>query len=388
MNHPCDRLLQFCAQIGLCALLTLPGLAQSNICFNEVDSPTGGSQGTFGRMALADFNKDGILDIAQTHYFNNRKISTDLGVGDGHLHLNFQYSTSLPRDVVSGDFNNDGIPDVAVAAEVPALNAGKVWVLLGNGDGTFRATANLQLPYNGERIKAADFNKDGKLDVVVQAGNFGPPDTVQVLLGNGDGTLQTPTVIDTQPGYPQALAVGDLNGDGNMDVVTLSQSSTDEFLSVLFGNGDGTFAPAVEYLPTNGNSDQLALADFNEDGLMDVAFGGFDATIMYGTGGGTLGPSVDLGVGATALVATDVLNAGHKDLVAITSVGSQSALAVLINDGHGNFAPAVNIKTHFRQPLNIYAGDFNGDGSDDVAVEYLDDSDNGVFLNCSTPRQK
>ena len=390
MNNTRGRLLQLFAPTVLCFFLTLPVVAQSTPCFTEVDSSTGGAIGTAGRMALADFNRDGILDIVQTHVYNNRKVSTDLGVGDGHLQLDFQYSTNLPRDVVSGDFNNDGIPDVAVAAEVPGLNAGKVWVLLGNGDGTLRPTANIQLPYNGERIKAADFNGDGKLDVVIQAANFSPPDTVQVLLGNGDGTLQAPTVIDNQPGYPQALAVGDLNGDGKMDVLTLSQSSSDEFLSVLLGNGDGTFAPAVEYLPTNGNNDQLALADFNEDGLMDVAFGGFDATIMYGTGGGALGPSVDLGVEASAVVAMDVLNSGHKDLVVLTSVGTQgrqSALGVLINDGHGNFAPVVNIKTHFRAPLNLYAGDFNGDGSGDVAAEYLEQAaDNGVFLNCSNSK--
>src|SRR5207237_5072267 len=149
----------------------------------------------------------------------------------------FAVGTS-PYSVAMGDFNGDGHLDLAVA------NGGSndVSVLLGNGDGTFRAARNFDAGLGGGPLWVAvgDFNRDGKLDLVVANSSS---DSVGVLLGNGDGTFGPALTFPAGGSQPQSVAVGDFNGDGKPDLAVASYYSNN--VTVLLGKGDGTFGPAT-----------------------------------------------------------------------------------------------------------------------------------------------
>jgi hypothetical protein len=357
-------------------------------CFTETDSASGPNP---ERIAVGDFNSDGKLDAVQLGSASSRIMVSLMGLGEGHLLKQAKYISILPRDVAVGDMNGDGKLDAVVANEVPLLGAGQVKVFLGNGDGTFRIGTIAQVSNNVERVALADVNHDGKLDAVIETGVFTGPDLVQVLLGNGDGTLQSPVVVYTLPNYPQALAVADLNSDGNPDVLALTSNANDSALavSVLLGKGDGTFQAGVQYSTVQGNTSSLVTGDYNQDGNTDVALAaGGSFVIFFGTGGGVLGAPVTIpsatGVGVS-IAAADLTGSGRQDLIGIGGNNQgKSAVVVLFNSGGGTFLTPQIIPVH-NAPLQIVSGDFNGDGKPDLALAYFTETDLGVLLNCSTP---
>jgi hypothetical protein len=359
--------------------------AQSTVCFTEVDSP---ANTTPDRLAVGDFNHDGKLDAAVVGSSSSRNVFSMMGSGDGHLAKQAKYFSLLPRDVAIGDMNHDGNLDAVVANEVPQLNAGQVKVLLGNGDGTFRLGSNAQVTNNVERVALTDFNNDGNLDALIETGVFAGIDQIQLMLGNGDGTLQAPVSVDILPNYPNALAVADLNGDGNPDALALTENSTGSalILSVLLSNGNGTFQSATQYTAIgNSNTLGIATADFNGDGIVDVALAVNQFEIFYGTGGGNLAAPVTFAAQVTQDIDTaDFLGTGFPDLVAPGGAGVE----VLINSGGGTFQTPQNVRA--RHAMNqVVTGDFNNDGKPDLALAYFDSGQIGVLLNCAaSPRQK
>ena len=158
-----------------------------------------------------------------------------LGNGDGTFQPQVKYAVgSYPDAIVAGDFTGDGRLDLAV---VDARTDGTVSVLLGNGDGTFQPQVTYAVGTDPSAIVTSDFTGDGKLDLAVTYVN-GPADTVSVLLGNGDGTFQ-PQVTYAVGNDPNAIVAGDFNGDGRLDLAVADEFPTT--VSVLLGNGDGTF---------------------------------------------------------------------------------------------------------------------------------------------------
>jgi hypothetical protein len=179
---------------------------------------------------------------------------------------------------VTGDFNGDGKLDLAVAV---SLSESKIAVLLGNGDGTFRAPKFTKEPNGPYAITAGDFNKDGKLDLAVADYCCG---SVEVLLGNGDGTFKKPTVYTLSYSYAFDIVAADFNGDGKLDLAV-----SDNSLTIFMGKGDGTFRPGVDY-GSNLTLQGLNVGDFNGDGKLDVAGsedGGSAAMLFAGRGDGT-----------------------------------------------------------------------------------------------------
>src|SRR5271165_3355206 len=248
--------------------------------------PAGGS---LGSVTIADFNSDGKPDVAAAnilqHPFGTDAtsgvVSLFIGNGDGTFQNVRTISLAgglLPLSTVTGDFNGDGKPDLIVAFSPTDFNQpGGLAVLLGKGDGTFQSPTNITLPGPiilqgvGSAASAAlavgDFNGDGKLDIVTAIHGAGS-NQVAVLLGNGDGSFQTPILTSTSTGPPM-IAVTDLNGDGKLDLLLADCCGLSE-ASNLLGNGDGTFQPEQQF-PSGPNPRGIAVADFNGDGLPDAA---------------------------------------------------------------------------------------------------------------------
>src|SRR5439155_13909145 len=190
-----------------------------------------------------------------------------------------------PRSVAVGDFNGDGKPDLAVAN----TGSSTISVLLGNGDGTFQAAQTFAAGASPWSVTAGDFNDDGKQDLA--AANFGSAD-VSVLLGNGDGTFQAAVSYPSGTGslshnHPESVRAGDFNADGKPD---LTVANNDASVSVLLGNGDGTFQAARTFW-AHIHPASVAVGDFNRDGNQDLAVANFDSgdvSVLLGNGDGTL----------------------------------------------------------------------------------------------------
>lgn len=171
--------------------------------------------------------------------------------------------------VTTGDFNGDGKPDAVVAN----FESSTVAVLLGNGDGTLQAPVTYAVGYEPQWITVADVNRDGKQDLIVASIGCAPcasgqtPGGIFVLLGNGDGTFQKG--ISVAQDNPSQLAVGDFNGDGKPDI--MAAFSGQEYLELLLGNGDGSFQVPEQILTTQETGvAAVAIGDFNGDGKLDA----------------------------------------------------------------------------------------------------------------------
>ena len=228
-------------------------------------------------IATADLNHDGKLDLVAG---GGSSISVLLGNGDGTFRGPSSYPAGTDYDnaLVIGDFNGDGNPDVVIGDE----GNNHIVFLPGSGDGSFGAAVNVANMGTGSMV-AADVNRDGKLDLLIL--NDGVP---TVLLGNGDGTFQTPTPLTTTTGW-SSLAIADLNGDGDPDVLALS-GTYNGGVGVFLGNGDGTFKGPVTYSDSSITyADCFVVGDFNGDGKLDVAVIYWTSvTVLAGNGDGTL----------------------------------------------------------------------------------------------------
>lgn len=229
---------------------------------------------------------------------------------------------------------------------------------------------------NSHSLANADLNGDGKLDLAVA--NAGS-NSVSVLFGNGDGTFQPATNYGVGD-EPKAVMAGDLNGDGKIDLATCSQG--DGKISILINNGDGTYKPAVNYTGTTG-AHELALADLDGDGDLDIAECGWGASLvrtLFNNGSGVFSGAKDYAVGSQphSVVAKDLNGDGKPDL-AVADLSS-SNLAVLINKGGGAFNAAKFYATG-NAPHSVRAADFNGDGKLDLVAACQSSNALSVLIN-------
>ena len=330
-------------------------------------SPYGAGSTVTASVAVGDFNGDGKPDLAIGHNSGDT-VSVLLGNGDGTFQAAVSYPAGSGYSVAVGDFNGDGKLDL-VTANIGGSFAGTVSVLLGNGDGSFQNAVNYpagSVPYT---VAVGDFNGDGKPDLAVA--NNVDAGTVSVLLGNGDGTFQAATSYSvgayTDPG---SVAVGDFNGDGKPDLVTANGNN--KTVSVLLGNGDGTFRSAVSSA-AGGGAYTVAVGDFNGDGRPDLAttngsVGGV-VSVLLGNGDGTFQTAKNYGVGRQpeSVAIGDFNGDGSPDLVVTNFNTSPGVASVLLGNGDGTFQAPLNYGAG-AGPYSIAVEDFNGDGKLDLAV--------------------
>jgi hypothetical protein len=268
-------------------------------------------------------------------------------------------TSATPQQVAAADFNRDGKLDLAVTTSQG------VDVLLGNGDGTFQPfqTYAVSNNFGANGIAIADMNHDGALDLVVTTTNA--PSTVEVLLGNGDGTFQSPNTRLVSNGAV-ALAVGDFNGDGNLDVAVAHQQS----VGVLLGNGDGTLQPEVIYAATSAiRGSSLVVGDFNHDGILDIAVPAGAVNILFGNGDGTFQAAAKFAAKSNAfqIAAADINADGLLDIAVLDTVG----VGVLLSNGDGTFKPIKDSSAGETRSF-LTLSDFNGDGRIDAVVSGQD----------------
>ena len=312
--------------------------------------------------------------------------------------------------VAIADVNGDGKPDLIVSnlCEVSGCSSlvGAVGVLLGNGDGTFQApVAYNSGGYYAYSVAVADVNGDDKPDIVVA--NCGPvgvgacqtePAVVGVLLGNGDGTFQAALPYGSGGYGAYSVAVGDVNGDGKLDLVVgnLTSSSTgpEGGVAVLLGNGDGTFQAAVPYDSGGEAAESVALADVNGDGKLDILVANICASptacgtaqssqggvgVLLGNGDGTFRPVVTYdsgGYAADSLAVADVNGDGKPDLLVFNidnangENSTSGSVGVLLGNGDGTFQAAVTYITGGPggNVGSVTVADVNGDGKLDLVA--------------------
>jgi hypothetical protein len=218
-----------------------------------------------------------------------------------------------------------------------------------------------------------DFNGDGKLDLAVA--NEGS-NNISILLGNGDGTFHA--AADYGAGTdPDSVAVGDFRGDGKLDLVVANYYSNN--VSILLGNGDGTFQAAVNYGVSAPTS--VAVGDFNGDGKLDLAVANVfsDVSVLLGNGDGTFQAAVNYGAGTEpAWAAVGDFNGDGKLDLAVANVDSNN-VSVLLGNGDGTFQAAVSYGVG-TEPVSVAVGDFNGDGKLDLAMANYGSSNVSVLL--------
>jgi hypothetical protein len=282
-----------------------------------------------------------------------------------------------------GDFNGDGSLDLAGAGG-PAAK-----VRLNNGAGTFGALAEYPVGGgNSQDLAAGDFNGDGRLDLVLTVNN--QQIGVSLLRGNGDGTFAAPVTFPNTSGFDApAVAAVDLNNDGKLDVVIAHQIAcyvapcvTTDLISVMIGNGDGTFQPSRE-IPVGRGMSEIAVGDYNRDGFKDLAIGGTQGQVylLRGVGDGTFvqQPTVAAVVDTSFIPVTDIDAADFngdsiQDLV-VSVPHNGSRTAILIGNGDGTFrAPLVLTDPGLNIPQQQAVADYNGDGFQDLALSLGDGS--------------
>jgi len=362
------------------------GTGIPGIGFLESLSPSFGTYPT--NEVTADFNGDGIPDLAILSGDNSLgggpfTVAVFLGNGDGTFRAGPEIQPSgmqVGPFMISGDFNGDGKPDLAILTW-NLSSTSYLTILLGNGDGSFSAEPTVvAVSQNNEggdgipgTMAAADFNGDGKLDLAV-VGDYVSTGGVGILLGNGDGTFNAATILAQDQDFG-LVSVGDFNGDGIPDMVATHYFEDGAPPTIFLGKGDGSFAapdPAsftLDYFPTS-----IVVGDFNGDGILDLAFSDLNGVeIALGKGDGTFNETsaspIPVPNELYSLQAGDFNQDGKLDLAGLDNYADQ--IVLLLGAGDGTFAVTPTtpvVSTSFIGPFQIAAADFNGDGVPDLAM--------------------
>jgi hypothetical protein len=341
-------------------------------------------------VVTADFNNDGKLDLATSNFDDatgDGTVSVLLGNGNGSFQPARTFATGpYPFSLTAGDFNADGKLDLATANNGGGDN-NDVSILLGNGDGTFAAPIGLSAAPYAWSIATGDLNADGKLDLVVTSDDGFGDDNVSVLLGHGDGSFAAPITYFSYYGQLFTPTLADVNGDGKLDVAVAGWQTYGAI--VYLGNGDGTLQePLVFDTDTGTGANSVTAADFNADGKIDLVTTHYFSnavSVLLGNGDGSFAPPQSFGAGSGpgSATASDVDGDGKLDVVVTNQSPPGAAppgVSVLLGKGDGQLAAPITIATG-GSPSSLGMADFNGDGRPDAAAANIVSNNVAILLN-------
>jgi hypothetical protein len=327
-------------------------------------------------------------------------LSTALAFGGGFQNAVNYTVNPYPTGIVQGDFNGDGKLDlvVAVCGDQDCGATGSVQVLLGNGDGTFSLGGIYVAGPDGtvvDTMTAGDFNGDGVPDVAAVNSAINEFGTVSILMGDGIGGFLPPVSYSVDGAVPVWAAVGDFNGDGTVDLAV--SVTTTAVVSVLLGNGDSTFQGSVPYAVESGVQG-ITVGDVNHDHQLDIVTAnecGNDpacrkgtVSVLLGNGDGTFQPELSFfaGIFPLSVGLGDFNRNGNRDIAVALPCGtdptcvSNGGVGILLGKGDGTFKPVVNYPSTGPDTARLAVADFNGDHHPDIVATNTQVSDITVFL--------
>jgi hypothetical protein len=324
-------------------------------------------------ITSGDFNGDARPDLATANAgligrsSTGDSVSVFLNKGNGSFGNRHDYPTGkAPVALAAGDLNGDGRTDLATANS----NVGNVSVLLNSGGG-FQPKRDYLIrgvPYDPLSVSLGDLNGDGKLDLIAAGGGSS---TVSVLLNKGDGTFAAGRDYATGS-FAQSVALADVDGDGSPDIATADNGATT--VSVLLNRGDGSFQAKRDW-SVGGRPGEVALGDVDGDGKPDLvaSTASNSVSVLLNEGGGSFKRPrrYRTGVYPHVVAIADLTGDTKPDLAVATPGRGASSVSVLANRGDGRFAPKVEFRVKASRapgPLSVVLADLTGDGKRDLAT--------------------
>ena len=322
-------------------------------------------------MNAATINDSTMLVMGSYTGFHNGAISYDSPSKTATFDPNIDFKTGELVTVV--------LTSVIESSVGGNLGSGYIWTFTietDTSDGTFPFDSTYAVERRPHGITSADLNGDGHIDVVTVSVNN---NNISVLFNTGNGTLASPITYNCGTGVRDVVAV-DVDGDSDLDLVTANGGSNN--ISVLLNNGDGTFASQIQYT-TAGGPHFIAATDFNGDGHIDIATANYpsdNVSVLLNNGDGTFGTNVDypIGDGPLGIYSADLDNDGDLDLV--TANRFSQDIGIIFNSGDGSFSAVINYAAA-DGARSVFAADFDGDGYIDLASANEYAGNMSVFLN-------
>lgn len=376
--------------------------------FNAPPPPVTLSGQAGNNVVFADLNADGLLDIVDTDYTSGQVTVYLATSAPPYYQSAAPYSSTYNACALTvGDLTGDGKPEIVAANCMDSGN--NITVYVNNQDGTFQPGVDYNGAVSGgtnsgpavldtNAVTVADVNGDGKADII--ATNMDSGD-VTILFGNGDGTVNVPTVGYATGGYvwnnypplQMPAIVADFNGDGFADIVVPDHLFS---FAYLRGYGDGTFRASLDYYaPSSGYSWTYGIAtgDFNNDGHPDFVIGNICScttpmgiTVFLSNPDGSMQPGMNFGTTSNFyyVAVADFNNDKNLDVVAIDN--GTGLAQIFSGDGTGNFTPGTPFLTDLTNdsPNGVFVGDFNKDGYPDLAIANPNGGDIAILLNDQT----